>query len=188
MNIADYRRWSWTMVVVAAALVIGVAPSLYANQTRARRSLSHAPAASGELKNVAVIARRSLREADQRHHVSGYARGQAGSGPDDRGAFCVLHAGQRPGAIDKKQAWGVIVQTDGAQLPAGRLPARSKPDDLLDVAKGFGAEVKDGENGAKEVVLPNKKSIFVKVDERHGVHQHFGGFARQSCRRIRSRC
>lgn len=58
MNIADYRRWSWTMVVVAAALVIGAVPTLYAEptDTGVDEALVNEPAANGELKNVAVIA------------------------------------------------------------------------------------------------------------------------------------
>ena len=81
------------------------------------------------------------------------------------GAFSFFTQGKGPNAIDKTKPWGVIVQTDGSQfLPVGCLPVL-KPNDLLEVAKNFGAEVKPADGDVTEVVLPNKKSsIFVKQD------------------------
>lgn len=66
--------------------------------------------------------------------------------------------------LDRTKPWGVIVQTDGAQfLATGCLPV-GKPEELLGIAPAMGATVEDvdGQEGVKEIKLPNGKSFFVK--------------------------
>ena len=141
------------MVVAAVTLATFATPALYAQ-----------PGSDGELKNVAVIAGAPYEKLMSDITFLGSLAGKPEVGQMIEGGLSFFTQGKGTSAIDKKQAWGVIVQTDGDNfLPVGCLPV-TKPDDLLDVAKGFGAEIKDGENGTKEIVLPNKRSIFVKVD------------------------
>src|SRR5207237_10589456 len=60
---------------------------------------------------------------------------------------------------------GIVVQTDVIGFyPVACLPV-TKSDDVLEVAKAYGAEVKDGENGTKELTLPNQRSFFVKPEK-----------------------
>lgn len=150
-------------MVVAAALTVGVTPTLYA-QAGSDDSRDAAPTASGELKNVAVIAGARYEKLLSDITFMGSLAGKPELGQMVEGGLAFFTQGKGATAIDKKQPWGVIVQTDGTQfLPVGCLPVL-KPQDLLDVAKGYGAEIKDSDDGAKELVLPNQRSIFVKQD------------------------
>lgn len=161
MNIAVGRCWSWGVVAVCAALLVSLAPSLRAQPAEGAGS---APAAGGELKNVAVIGVAKYEKLISDIGFLGTIAGKPESGQMLEGAFSFFTQGKGPNAIDKTKPWGVIVQTDGSQfLPVGCLPVL-KPNDLFEVAKGFGAQVKEGENGVTEVVMPNKKSIYVKQD------------------------
>ena len=104
-------------------------------------------------------------ETGLRRFIPGLARGQTRSGPNVGRRFSFFTQGKGPNAIDKTKAFGIIVQTDGAQmLPVACLPV-TKPDDLLEIAKGYGAQVKDAGDGAKEIMLQNKRSFYFKQAE-----------------------
>lgn len=119
---------------------------------------------AGELKNVAVVAGAPYEKLISDITFIGSLGGKPELGQMVEGGLAFFTQGKGATALDKKQAWGVIVQTDGANfLPVGCLPV-AKPNDLLDVAKAFGSEIKDGENGTKEIKLPNQKTLFVKTD------------------------
>jgi len=153
VNVLVKRRWLLGMSAACAALVASFALSLRAQQGE-----------GGELKNVAVIGVAKYEKLIGDIGFLGTIGGKPEAGQMIEGAFSFFTQGKGPNAIDKTKPWGVIVQTDGAQfLPVGCLPVLKAPD-LLDVARGYGAEVKAGENGITEVVMPNKKSIFVKED------------------------
>jgi hypothetical protein len=139
-----------------AALLAGAAPVLRAQDS------DTAPAANGELQTVAVIAGAKWDKLISDITFLGSLAGKPEAGQMIEGGFSFFTQGKGLNAIDKSQPWGVIVQTDGAQfLAVGCLPLL-KPKDLLDIAKGYGAEVKDADNGATELVLPNKRSVFFK--------------------------
>jgi hypothetical protein len=150
------------MVVAAMALVVGVATTLHAQNESEDRSAT--PAASGDLKNVAVIAGAKYEKLIADINFLGTLAGKPESGQMIEGAFAFFTQGKGANALDKTKPWGVIVQTDGSQfLPVGCLPIL-KASDLFDIAKGYGATVKEAEGGVTEMVLPNKKSVFVKPD------------------------
>ena len=72
--------------------------------------------------------------------------------------------GKAATALDKTKPWGVIVQTDGAQFYYVACLPVAKADDIIEIAKAHNAEVKDGENGTKELSIPNKPPIFLKAE------------------------
>jgi len=159
VKIQDCRRWSWKWALLATALFVGAAPVLQAQQDS---ESAPAPAADGELKTVAVIAGAKWDKLISDITFLGSLAGKPEAGQMIEGGFAFLTQGKGPNAIDKSQPWGVIVQTDGSQfLAVGCLPLL-KPGDLVEIAKGYGAEVKDADDGAKELVLPNKRSLFFK--------------------------
>ena len=159
MNTGFCRRYSWLVIALSAALVTSARP--LSAQTSSDEGTA---AASGELKNVAVVAGAKWEKLIQDVTYLGSLGGKPEAGQMLEGGFSFFTQGKGPNAIDKTKPWGVIVQTDGAQfLPVGCLPVL-KPNDLIQVAKGYGAEVKDAEDGVQELVLPNKRSIFVKQD------------------------
>ena len=162
MNTAFCRRWSWMMVVAAVTLATFATPALYAQ-----------PGSDGELKNVAVIAGAPYEKLMSDITFLGSLAGKPEVGQMIEGGLSFFTQGKGTSAIDKKQAWGVIVQTDGDNfLPVGCLPV-TKPDDLLDVAKGFGAEIKDVENGGGlGAVLPGCA---------HRGHPGQAGHAQETC-------
>jgi hypothetical protein len=161
VNIGFCRRWSWMIVVLVAAVAMASTPNLYAQVSA--NDQPEAPAA-GELKNVAVVAGAPWEKLIADISFLGALGGKPEAGQMVEGGFSFFTQGKGPNAIEKKQPWGVIVQTDGANfLPVACVPV-TKPNDLLEVAKGYGAEIKDADNGAKQLVMPNKRSFFVKVD------------------------
>lgn len=155
MNIAQCRRWS-REVAIAALAVVACAPLAAVAQSEA----------AGELKNVAVIAGAPYEKLIGDITFLGSLGGKPELGQMVEGGLAFFTQGKGSAALDKKQAWGLIVQTDGGNfLPVGCLPV-TKPQDLLDVAKAYGAEIKDGEGGTKEIKLPNNsRSVFVKIED-----------------------
>lgn len=154
MNIVQCRRWTHK-VAFAAVTLAGFAPLAALAQSQP----------GGELKNVAVIAGAPYEKLIADLTFLGSLGGKPELGQMIEGGLAFFTQGKGSNALDKKQAWGVIVQTDGGNfLPVACLPV-TKPNDLLDVAKAYGAEIKDGEGGTKEIVMPNKRSVFVKVED-----------------------
>jgi len=154
VNIAQCRRWTRKIAFAAVALAT-FAPLATLAQSQP----------GGELKNVAVIAGAPYEKLIADLTFLGSLGGKPELGQMIEGGLAFFTQGKGSNALDKKQAWGVIVQTDGGNfLPVGCLPV-TKPNDLLDVAKAYGAEIKDGEGGTKEIVMPNKRSVFVKIED-----------------------
>ncbi len=153
MRTVHCRRLLWVAMLAVCGLVV-YQPLAAIAQTE--------PAS--ELKNVAVVAGAPYEKLISDITFIGSLGGKPELGQMVEGGLAFFTQGKGATALDKKQAWGVIVQTDGANfLPVGCLPV-VKPNDLLEVAKAFGSEIKDGENGTKEIKLPNQKTIFVKTD------------------------
>ncbi len=163
MTTAFIRRWPWMVSFVAAAIATLAIPELY-EQAIADDAPQAAAASGGELRNVAVIAGAPYDKLISDVSFLGSLAGKPELGQMVEGGIAFFTQGKAATAIDKKQAWGVIVQTDGANfMPVGCLPV-VKGDDLLEVVKNYGAEIKDSVSGAKEVVLPNRRSVFVKQE------------------------
>jgi hypothetical protein len=148
-------------LMFCAAIVALAAPRTYSQSGGEEKP---APAAKGELKNVAVIAAAPYQKVVGDIAFLGSLAGKPELGQMVDGGLAFFTQGKAATALDKTKPWGVIVQTDGANfIPVACLPV-IKGDDLLGVAKNYGAQVKDGENGAKEITLPNKRSVFVKQE------------------------
>jgi hypothetical protein len=148
-------------LMFCAAVVALAIPRTYAQSSGEQKP---APAATGELKTVAIIAGAPYQKIVGDITFLGSLAGKPELGQMVDGGLAFFTQGKAATSIDKTKAWGVIVQTDGANfIPVACLPV-IKGDDLLGVVKNYGAQIKDGENGAKEITLPNKRSIFVKQD------------------------
>lgn len=161
MNSAIRRRLCWLSIIFAAALSITAPQSLFA-QSQPGEQPAAGPAEPGQLKTVAVLAGARYEKLIGDIAFLGSFAGKPEAGQMVEGGLSFFTQGKGANAIDKSKPWGLIVQTDGAGFyPVGCLPI-SKIDDVLDVAKAYGADVKDGENGTKQLALPNGKSFYVK--------------------------
>jgi hypothetical protein len=144
------------VALVATALAVSVKPAALAQPGAGNVSGS-------ELKNVAVVAGAPWDKLIADISYMGSLGGKPEAGAMIEGGFSFFTQGKGPTAIDKTKAWGVIVQTDGiAFFPVACVPV-VKPEILFDVAKGYGAEVKEGEGGITEVALP-QRTIYVKLE------------------------
>ncbi len=162
MHVASHRRISWISVIAAAVLSIAILPTLRA-QPGSGESPVATSAPAGQLKVLAVVAGARYEKLIGDISFLGSLAGKPEAGQMVEGGLSLFTQGKGANAIDKSKPWGVIVQTDGAGFyPVGCLPI-GKASDVLDVAKAYGAEIKDGENGTKEMVMPNHRSLFVKA-------------------------
>ncbi len=171
MNIASVRRPSF-LVLAAVALVTSPAIRVYAQSpaTKKPKAPAAAPSATpatvpaGELKNVAVIAGAPYQKLIADITFLGSLGGKPELGQMVEGGLAFFTQGKAATSLDKTKAWGVIVETDGQNfIPVGCLPV-TKVDDLLGVVKNYGMQIKDSDNGGKEIMMPNKRSIFVKQE------------------------
>ncbi len=132
----------------------------------AQTAPGEAPAATsapaGELTTLAVVAGARYEKLIGDIGFLGTLVGRPEAAQMAEGGIAFVTQGKGANLLDKSKPWGLIVQTDGlAFYYVGCLPI-AKLDDVLEVAKGYGAEITDRGNGTKELVLPNKKSFFVK--------------------------
>lgn len=160
------RRHSlpWIVVVLTVALCVSIGRSVSAQGEVENDQILLAveEPASGELKTLAVIAVAPYEKLLSDITFLGSLAGKPEAGQMIEGGIAFFTQGKGLTALDKTKPWGVIVQTDGAAfMPVACLPV-TKPDDLFALATAYGAQVNDGEDGLKEVVLPNQQTIFVK--------------------------
>ena len=163
MNIFRQRGLGWIALVLTVMLASLLGQPLCA-QTAAPpdQEFGAESQPSGELKTVAVVAVADYEKLISDITLLGSLIGRAEAGQMVEGGFAFFTQGKGPAALDRKKPWGVIVQTDGtAFMPVGCLPV-AKSDDVLEVAKAYGVQVNDAENGVKELVLPNQQSVFLK--------------------------
>ena len=79
-----------------------------------------------------------------------------------QGMIAMFTQGKGLDGIDQSKPWGVILQTDGQQfLPVGCI-AVTDINKVLDIVKGFGAQISDGADGAKQIALPGGQTIHLK--------------------------
>jgi hypothetical protein len=158
-----HRGLAWIALVLTAALASWFGRPLSAEvNVPADTESAAASEPGGELKTVAVVAVANYDKLLSDIGVLGSLIGRPEAGQMMEGGFAFFTQGKGPDALDKTQPWGIIVRTDGATfLPLGCLPV-ANADDVLDVAAGFGVQVKQSDNGVKELVLPNQQSVFLK--------------------------
>jgi hypothetical protein len=119
---------------------------------------------NGELKTLAIVAVAPFDSLISDITFLGTTAGKPELAQMVEGGIAFFTQGKGLEAIDRTRPWGVVVQTDGAQLlPIGCLPVK-KLSDLLDVAAAYGVEVKDADDDVKELARPNQPSVFVKED------------------------
>jgi len=117
---------------------------------------------AGEMKTIGAVAAARYEKLIADISFLGSLAGKPEAGQMVEGMITFLSQGKAVNALDKKQPWGLILQTDGAALlPVMCLPV-AKPGDLLDIAKAYGARVAETETGIQELQLPNQQTYFVK--------------------------
>ena len=157
VNVVKSRRYSWLAI-------IAIATSVCLPQTLVAQQDSSGPEApSSQLKTVAVLAGARYEKLLSDVSFLGSMIGKPEAGQMADAMVNQFTMGKAATALDKTKPWGVIVQTDGANFhPVACLPV-GKPDDALEVVKAYGGEVKDGENGTKELAIPGKPSLYMKA-------------------------
>jgi hypothetical protein len=159
VNISTLRRNSRISAIVAAALCLSVSSALVAQPNPEEPA---AQGAAGEMKTLAVIAGARYEKLIDDIGFLGSLAGQPQAGQLAEAMIDQYTMGKAATAIDKKKPWGVIVQTDGSNFyPVACLPV-AKPDDALEIAKAYGAEIKDAENDTKELSLQNLPPFYMK--------------------------
>ncbi len=128
----------------------------------ADRELDAPAPATGEIKTIGVIAAARYEKLIDDIAFMGSLAGKPEAGQMIEGLIAFVTQGKGVNALDKTQPWGLILQTDGARLlPIGCLPV-TKHSDLLDIAKAYGAQITDANDGVQQILLPNQQSYFVK--------------------------
>jgi hypothetical protein len=161
VNAAVFRR-SWISLAVAAAVSIGVAQSLVAQQDAPAAPEGKAPAAG--LKTLAVVSGAKYEKLIADIGFLGPYLGRPDAGQMADAMLGMFTGGKAATALDKTKPWGIIVQTDGAQFYYVAAIPVANPDDLLEIAKMHQADVKDADNGTKEISIPGKPPIFLKTE------------------------
>jgi hypothetical protein len=164
LNVATYRRLSWISLIVAAAISVGISQSLVAQPSEPEQK---APASEDapQLKTLAVIAGARYEKLISDVTFLGPYIGQPAAGQMAEMILAQYTMGKAATALDKAKPWGLIVQTDGAQFYYVACVPVANADDVIEIAKVHNAEVKDSENGTKELSIPNKPPIFLKAEK-----------------------
>ena len=119
---------------------------------------------TGQLKTLAVVAGARYEKLLGDVTFLGPYLGQPAAGQMADAILAQYTMGKAATALDKTKPWGVIVQTDGAQFYYVACLPVANADDVIEIAKAHNAEVKDAENGIKELSIPNKPPIFLKAE------------------------
>ena len=167
MNFATLRRHSWISLIIAIAASVGFTQPLLAQVEAPEQAAPAAPEGSapdGQLQTLAVIAGAKYEKLLADITFLGPYLGQPAAGQMADAIVAQYTMGKSATALDKTKPWGVIVQTDGMQFPAVVVLPISNLDEAIEVAKGYGAEVKDADNNTKELSLANKPPVYLKAD------------------------
>ena len=121
-----------------------------------------ASAQAAEAKPVAIVTLAGYDELMKDFNFIGELGDQKGASDMIDQFVQMFTQGKGLAGFDKSKPIGAIVQTDG-QMPSGAicLPV-SDVNALLDVAKGFGVTVSEGENGVSTVKTPQGATAFMK--------------------------
>jgi hypothetical protein len=164
LNVSPHRRYSWISLIVAAAISVGTTQSLVAQPAAPEQEAPAAPAGPPQLKTLAVVAGAPYEKLLGDVTFLGPYLGQPAAGQMADAILAQFTMGKAATALDKTKPWGVIVQTDGAQFYYVACLPVANADDLIEIAKAHNAEVKDAENGIKEISIPNKPPVFLKTE------------------------
>jgi hypothetical protein len=164
LNLAIRHRHSWISLIVAAAASICITQSLVAQPSAPEQEAPAAQGAPAKLKTLAVVAGARYEKLLGDATFLGPYLGQPAAGQMADAILAQYTMGKAATALDKTKPWGVIVQTDGAQFYYVACLPVANADDIIEIAKGFNAQVKDAENGVKELSIPNKPPMFLKAE------------------------
>jgi hypothetical protein len=164
VNTSAFRRYSWISLIVAAAISVGIAQSLVAEPAAPEQEAPPAHATSGQLKTLAVVSGARYEKLLSDITFLGPYVGQPAAGQMADAILAQYTMGKAATALDKTKPWGLIVQTDGSQFYYVACLPVAKADDMIEIAKAHNAEVKDGEGGTKELLIPNKPPIYLKAE------------------------
>src|SRR4051794_2793643 len=151
-------------LIIAAAVSVGISQSLLAEPSAPGQEAPAAPEAPAQLKTLAVVAGARYEKLLGDVTFLGPYLGQPAAGQMADAILAQYTMGKATTALDKTKPWGVIVQTDGSQFFYVACLPVANVDDVIEIAKAHRAEVKDAENGIKELSIPNKPPIFLKAE------------------------
>lgn len=163
MNQFLARRRSLLLAAFVAVATCLPSYSLYAQPSAAVEDApATAPAATGEIKTVAVVGATSYNNLIGDINFVGSLADRPELGQMLQGMIAMFTQGKGLDGIDQSKPWGVILQTDGQQfLPVGCI-AVTDINKVFDIVRGFGAQISDGADGVKQIVLPGGQSLHVK--------------------------
>jgi len=168
VNLFRRHAMTWMIVALTAALCGSIAQPLTAqNRVNGENdtTLLADDTTGGELKTMAVVAISSYENLVGDVTFLGTLAGKPELGQMVEGGLAFFTQGKGPDAIDKTKPWGVIVQSDGAAIkPVFCLPVKNV-DDLIGIATAYGAQLSEGDDGVKALLLPNQQEIYVKHSE-----------------------
>ena len=164
MNLTLRHRRSWISLILAAAVSVGTSQSLVAQPSQPGQEAPAASEAPAQLKTLAVIAGAPYEKLLADVTFLGPYLGQPAAGQMADAILAQFTMGKAATALDKTKPWGMIVQTDGSQFFYVACLPVAKAEDVIEIAKAHRAEVKDAENGIKELSIPNKPPIFLKTE------------------------
>jgi len=154
------RRRSFLM---AALVVAAVASCSSSRMLLAQATTESAPTtSSGPMKTVAVIGASSYNDLVGDVNFIGSLADRPELGQMLQGTIALFTQGRGLDGVDQSKPWGVILQTDGQQFMPVACLAVTDLDKVLAIVKGFGAQVQDGADDAKQIALPNGQTIHVK--------------------------
>jgi hypothetical protein len=158
------RHSCYLHVVLTGALVcasLGMAVQTPAWAQTGIQFTAQEPAS--ETKTLAVVAVNSYDELVADIGFSGSLADRPETGQMVDGMIALFTQGKGLAGVDKSKPWGVVVQTDGAQiLPIGCLPVTSL-DELVSLGQPFGVQVEENSEGIKVISLPNQQTIYAKA-------------------------
>jgi hypothetical protein len=164
LNLTARHRRSWISLIIAAAVSVGISQPLVAQPSAPGQEAPAAPEAPAQLKTLAVVAGARYEKLLGDVTFLGPYLGQPAAGQMADAILAQYTMGKAATALDKTKPWGVIVQTDGSQFFYVACLPVAKAEDVIEIAKAHRAEVKDTENGIKELSIPNKPPIFLKAE------------------------
>jgi hypothetical protein len=155
------RRRSVLLTALVAVATCLSSPALRA-QVVADDAPASTAAASGAIKTVAVVGATSYSNLIGDINFMGSLADRPELGQMLQGTIALFTQGKGLDGIDQTKPWGVILQTDGQQFLPVACIAVTDIDKVLAIVRGFGAKISDGADGAKQIDLPNGKTIHLK--------------------------
>ncbi|MEX2091576.1 MAG: hypothetical protein WD971_02815 [Pirellulales bacterium] len=158
MNHFPARRRSLLLAALVAAATCVSSQTLFAQATEP----TEPTAPAGEIKTVAVVGATSYDNLIGDVNFVGSLADRPELGQMLQGMIAMFTQGKGLDGVDQSKPWGVILQTDGQQfLPVGCI-AVTDVNKVLAIVQGFGAQIQNGADGAKQIALPGGQTIHLK--------------------------